>query len=125
MQSLKPRELSTKAAAGSWRGGGSAGGHRPCQLVWSGLQGKQVTQAGGLGSYAGPQKNRAWSAPCLGLITHSGCSLLLGVTSVFYADDEETWHYLARIRPYSVSQSRKAVVVMVGVMVAISDADNP
>jgi hypothetical protein len=42
-----------RVAVGSWRGGGSTGGHRPCQLFWSGLLGKQVTQAGGLGFFSG------------------------------------------------------------------------
>jgi hypothetical protein len=54
------RGHSTRAAVETWRGGGSTGVHRPCQLFWSGRQGKQVTQTGGLGFYCGSAKK-----PCV------------------------------------------------------------
>ena len=57
---------------------------------------------GGLGSYAGPQKNRASPAPWLWLISYSGFRLQPGITSGFYADDEGSCCHLARIRPYTV-----------------------
>jgi hypothetical protein len=73
--------------------------HERSALFWSGLQGKQVTQVGGVDSTAGPQKNRACSALCLGLTTHSGFRMSPGMTSDSYADDEGPCFHLARIRP--------------------------
>ena len=61
------------------------------------LQGKQVNQAGGLCSSAGPQKNRARAAACLGLIAHSGFRLQPGRTGGSYADNEGSCLHLARI----------------------------
>jgi len=84
--------------------------HARSALFWSGLQGKQVTQAGGLGSYAGPQKDRACSAPCLGLMTNSGVRVQPGMTSGSYADGEGSCYHLARILPNSVMLTKNLVL---------------
>jgi hypothetical protein len=76
-----------KGGFGDTAGRRKCWGSSPWQLFWSGLQGKQVTQAGGLGSTAGPQKKQACSAHCLRFIPHSGFRLQAGMTSGTYADD--------------------------------------